>query len=72
MASLEDYLQWNKVTGVPAKGSSWDYELQSMFEDADKRIELLATALQKHRAHWLNEPPPDEDSAPQRSGNDNG
>jgi hypothetical protein len=35
---VEDYREWNEVTGVPARHSSWDYEIESILEDGDKAI----------------------------------
>jgi hypothetical protein len=43
---LEDYREWNEVAGVIPKGTSWDYEIESIFEDGDKRIAQLESTLQ--------------------------
>lgn len=45
MSFLEEYRKWNEVTGVPEKGTGWDLELQSIFEDADKEVARLRGAL---------------------------
>lgn len=37
--SVEEFEEWNDVTGALPKGTSWYYECRSIFEDADKKIE---------------------------------
>lgn len=40
-SALDQFHEWNEVTGVPEKGTGWYFELESIFEDADKELALL-------------------------------
>lgn len=42
---LQDFREWNAVTGAIESGTGWCYEIESIFEDGDAEIARLRTAL---------------------------
>jgi hypothetical protein len=45
-SAVEEFDQWNDVTGAIPKGIGWYYECRSIMEDADKEIARLESALE--------------------------
>jgi hypothetical protein len=53
MTFTDDYHEWNEVTGAIPKGTSWDFEIESIFEDADNRVSELERTLRTVREELI-------------------
>lgn len=54
----DEYNEWNAVTGALPEGTSCDFEIESMFEDADKRVSELEQII-FGMTNWLLKYQPD-------------
>lgn len=54
---LQDFKEWNAITGALEPGTGWYFEIESIFEDGDAEIERLRVAL----THCTTEEGPEQE-----------